>query len=143
MYFAATTNIYLMAFISIERFYVIYRPMNLRDINMKTSTAIILFCLLNGFVWAFLPLVGWSYYSPEGSLTSCSVEWKERTISVISYNIVMFVLVYCVPLAVTFGTNFKLLLLVSFFVFIHSIIHSFHKQFNLELNIYIYICIIR
>ena len=31
-----------------------------------------------GIFWAIIPLFGWSEYSLEGALISCSVEWNKK-----------------------------------------------------------------
>lgn len=49
----------------------------------------------------------------EGANTSCSVEWKERTFSVISYNVSMFVFVFFVPLAIIVFTNIRLITIIK------------------------------
>jgi len=33
------------------------------------------------------PMFGWSYYSLEDGLVSCSVEYNEKSINLISYNL--------------------------------------------------------
>ena len=67
-----------------------------------------------GIFWAIIPLFGWSEYSLEGALISCSVEWNKRTTSVISYNISITVLVYLIPLLVIIITNAKIIYTVRF-----------------------------
>jgi hypothetical protein len=96
----------------INRFYIILKPMNIRKITIQISLIVVLFCVLNGLFWAMLPLFGWSRYTLEGALTSCSVEWKERSANVISYNITIFVLVYFIPILCILSTSIKLLLIV-------------------------------
>jgi hypothetical protein len=59
------------------------------------------------------PMFGWSHYSLEGALTSCSVEWFEKSFNVISYNISMFIFVYFIPLLIIFGTSLGLIILVK------------------------------
>lgn len=113
MYFIGCTSIYLMAAISFERFYIIYKPMSIRNVNIRTNLLIILACSLNGLMWASFPLLGWSYYSLEGAYTSCAVEWKERSPSVSSYNITIFFLVFLIPLALILVSNAKLILIVN------------------------------
>ncbi|CAF1044098.1 unnamed protein product [Brachionus calyciflorus] len=113
MYFIGCTSIYLMAAISFERFYIIYKPLRIRSLNMKTNLIIIFVCSLNGLMWATFPLIGWSHYSLEGDMTSCSVEWKERTTNVSSYNITIFSVVYLIPFLLILISNTKIILIVS------------------------------
>ena len=66
-----------------------------------------------GLVWSLAPLLGWSEYSLEGALISCSVEWNKRTVSVMSYNITIAVFVFVVPMLVFIITNIQTFCIVS------------------------------
>jgi hypothetical protein len=112
MYFIGCASIYLMAAISIERYYIIYQPLNLRTISFQTNLSVILVCILNGLFWAAMPLLGWSHYALEGAHTSCSVEWGERSMNVQSYNVAMFGFVYLIPVCVILFTNIRLIVMV-------------------------------
>lgn len=113
MYFIGCTSIYLMAAISFERFYIIYKPMSIRNVNSRTNLLVILACSVNGLMWASFPLLGWSHYSLEGAYTSCAVEWKERSLNVSSYNIAIFFLVFLIPLFLIVTSNTKLIFIVN------------------------------
>jgi hypothetical protein len=112
MYFIGCASIYLMAAISIERYYIILEPLNVRTISVQTNLIVISLCILNGLFWAVMPLLGWSRYALEGAYTSCSVEWKERSRNVMSYNIAMFGFVYLIPVCVILFTNIRLIVMV-------------------------------
>ena len=58
------------------------------------------------------PILGWSYYSLESGLVSCSVEYNEKSLNVISYNIGMFIFVFILPFGITTYTNIKSFLIV-------------------------------
>jgi hypothetical protein len=58
MYLIGTTSINLMVAISIERYYVIYRPMNLKSIKKSTSMKGIILSIILAFLWAIFPLLG-------------------------------------------------------------------------------------
>lgn len=99
MYAIASVQILLMAAISLERlnietkklenvkqylrmfylkkirFIVIFKPTSISQITLKNIWIVIGTCTFLGVFCAIVPLFGWSYYSMEGSLTSCSVEW--------------------------------------------------------------------
>lgn len=100
-------------FFNDHRFYIIYRPMSIRIVSTKLKVLTIIGCLVMGLFWASMPLIGWSHYSLEGAETSCSVEWKERSLNVISYNVTIFAVVYLVPLICILVTNIKLISMVS------------------------------
>ena len=102
-----------MVVISLERFYVIHRPMGIKYIKMKTCMYIILVCVVLSLFWCVVPLFGWSRYSLEGAKTTCAVEWEERSFSVISYNVAIFIFVFFVPVCILFFTNIRLIFIVN------------------------------
>ncbi len=77
----------------------------------------VLFKIYASFIFnnnrAVMPLIGWSEYSLEGAMISCSVEWNKRTPSIISYNITIFIFVYIFPLFLFIFTNTRILAIVS------------------------------
>jgi hypothetical protein len=126
MYFIGTTTIFLMAFISSERFYLnYYLKSTKQELNIKRSIKVVLACSMGALFWSILPIFGWSYYSLEGTLTSCSVEWFDRSMNVASYNIAMFIFVYIIPLTLIVVSSFGLILIVSF---------NLVDNFNFKLN---------
>ncbi|RNA19352.1 melanopsin [Brachionus plicatilis] len=112
MYAIGCISIFLLTAISFERFYIIYKPLSIKTLNYKFSIIIIIFCSLFGSLWAAFPVLGWSHYSLEGALTSCSVEWNERTVNVVSYNITIFTFVYVLPLCAIIFSNIKLIIMI-------------------------------
>ena len=112
MYFIGITSIYILVSLSLERYYIINSQVKNRFISKKTVVRLVCFCVMKGLFWSSLPLLGWSYYSLEGAMTSCSVEWNERSINVVSYNMCMFFFVYLVPLVVICVSNVKLIMMV-------------------------------
>jgi hypothetical protein len=60
-----------------------------------------------GLFWSVAPLFGWSEYSLEGAMISCSVEWNKKTASVMSYNITIAIFVFLVPMLVFIITNIQ------------------------------------
>ena len=91
---------------------MVYRPFEMRTIGIKMNLFGILLSVTIGLFWAVVPMFGWSYYSLEGSLTSCSVEWEDRSFNVVSYNVAMFAVVFCLPLTVIIITGALLVLKV-------------------------------
>ncbi len=79
----------------------------------KVSFFIIAICILLGVFWASLPLFGWSHYSLESGLTSCSVEWAERSFNVYSYNVTIFIFVFVIPVFIIVFCNLCMLAIVS------------------------------
>ena len=72
----------------------------------------ILISILIGIFWAIVPLFGWSEYSLEGAMISCSVEWNKRTASIMSYNISIALFVFILPLVIIIIINWKIVYIV-------------------------------
>ena len=112
IFFTACTNVFLMAFISVERYYILKYPTRLKCLNKRKVTMYIVVSITLGFFWSSAPLLGWSHYSLEDSFTSCSVEWKERSLNVTSYNVLIFIFVFVVPFGLIISANIKSILIV-------------------------------
>jgi hypothetical protein len=106
-----------MTAISFERFYIMYKPLNIRKLNFKLAYTVIGFCVAIGVFWSLMPLLGWSYYTYEGGLVSCAVEFKGTSWNVRSFIIAIFIFVYCIPFGTISISNIVLLLIVSINLF--------------------------
>ena len=95
-----------------KRYYAINKPLYTQRLTANKKIVSIVVCLLLGLIWPVLPLFGWSYYTLEGGLTSCTVEWSERSFNVISYNVVIWVGGFFVPLIIIVYTNSKVIFLI-------------------------------
>ena len=87
------------------------RPYERNCRNYRVSVKFMIAALFIGLFWALMPLLGWSEYSIESSI-SCSVEWNKKTPLVISYNVSIFAFVFFMPLSVILYTNFKIIFIV-------------------------------
>lgn len=133
MYFVGCTSIYLIVAISIERYQLNFIKTNLitsinlnclkryfavrstlfkRVLTKSKCYIIAFFCIMFGFIWAFLPMIGWSSYILEKAHTTCSINLYDRSVSGFSYSIAMFVFVYFGPLSVIIYTNTSLIIMV-------------------------------
>lgn len=113
MYTVGIMHIYLTMAISLERFYIIYNPFSIRKVSAKKTMIAIIVCFLLSLFWATCPLFGWSHYSLEGGLTSCSVEWAERSWNVQSYNTFMFIFTFILPLFIIIYCNTHMLIIIK------------------------------
>lgn len=113
MYTVGMTQIYMMTAISVQRFLIIYKPFLIRKMTYKVSFSMIALCIALGAFWAILPLLGWSHYSLEAGLTSCSVEWAERSYNVYTYNLAIFIIGFSVPVFLIIFCNSYMLSIVS------------------------------
>ena len=114
MFFIGCTSVYLMTAISFERFYIMYKPLNIRKLNFKLANTVIGICLVIGLFWSLMPLLGWSYYIHEAGLISCAVEFKGTSWNVRSFIIAMFIFVFLLPFGTISISNIVLLFIVSF-----------------------------
>ena len=87
--------------------------MSVKNITFQFKACSIMACLMLGLLWPVLPLFGWSHYTLEGALTSCTVEWAERSLNVVSYNITIWIGGFLIPLVIMVFTNYKLIRIVS------------------------------
>ena len=107
----------MLMFISYTRFRTVSDPLNYKPKSKIQTLIAILVSLFMGIFWSAAPIFGWSHYSLEGALISCSVEWHKRTASVLSYNIVITVFVYILPLIVFTFTSIRIFVMVCLFLF--------------------------
>jgi hypothetical protein len=115
MFFIGCSTIFILTSISCMRFYIIKIPHNssLRVINRILMKLILISCVL-GLVFSLMPILGWSEYSLEGAMISCSIEWNKRTPSVLSFIFTFAFFVYLIPLCILIYTNLKIYLKVCF-----------------------------
>jgi hypothetical protein len=114
VYFTNCIHIYLLAALSFERYYILKSPQSIKQIEEKFIIKIIILIVSLSLFWSSAPLIGWSFYAVEDGFTSCTVEWKEKSLNVISLNFLMFIFVFCIPFTMITICNFKSFLIVIF-----------------------------
>ena len=58
-------------------------------------------CWMYGLLWGLMPFLGWSYYGKETKHGyRCSMNLREKTINVTSYNVGLFVGAFVLPIAI-------------------------------------------
>ena len=100
-------QIYLMTAVSLMRYHILKNARVNNKITKNLIVFIVTICIIKSAFWSSAPLFGWSYYSLEESLVTCSVEWKERSLNVISYNISMFIFVFFIPFLLIIFANIR------------------------------------
>ncbi len=100
MYLVGCIQIYIMTAISMERYYIVRNLKILTNKTSEQSIKVLIVCFFLGFMWPTFPLIGWSNYVLEDGLTSCSVNWKDQSLNVKSYNVAIFLFVYIIPITV-------------------------------------------
>lgn len=93
-------------------------PNQIRQNQTKTAKPMILIAISLSLFWSLMPLIGWSRYSLEGALTSCSPEWRDHSFNVISFNISIIICVLGIPFIVLIISNIMLIRIVSLVLFI-------------------------
>ena len=106
------SSIFLNMFISKDRYYRIKQSLK-PDETEKTFSYETLASLLLGLVCSVPPLFGWSFYSMEKGLTSCSVEWNLKNWNVSTYNIFLLIIAFLVPIYFMIVCNVKLFKIVK------------------------------
>ena len=97
-----------------HRYLVLKNPALLKKLTFKVYFFIISMCALVSLAWATFPLFGWSFYTLEGALTSCSVEWADRSWNVFTYNVTIWIFGFIIPLTIILYCNFQTVLIVFF-----------------------------
>ena len=108
------------------RCYVICNPMSVRDLTFRMKMLSILGCVVMGAFWPSLPLFGWSYYTLEAGLTSCTVAWADQSLNVVSYNVTIFGFAFLLPVLIILFTNLKTIQFVS--AILCNFIHNFFSN---------------
>ena len=85
----------------------------IKEVSYNKSIKGLVASFLVGLFWSLMPIVGWSEYSLEGAMISCSVEWYNQTPSVLSYNIAIAIFVFFIPIFLLIYTNTKMFCIVS------------------------------
>ena len=57
-------------------------------------------CWFHGLFWAAAPLLGWSAYASEGIAMNCSIDWRLRTFTGLSYTTSIAIAAFFVPIFV-------------------------------------------
>ena len=114
MYWSGCSSIYILAALKYTRYETISNQMKgLNPPGIKESCIRVAICLFMGLFWSIMPIFGWSYYSPEGLGTSCSIEWNKHSFNVLSYNITILAMVLFIPLAIIIYANCMVIAIVS------------------------------
>jgi hypothetical protein len=118
IYFVGCMQVFLMTAISYVRYDILKKQKNEKSIGNVIIIKAVLISLILSLFWSAMPIFGWSHYSLESGLVSCSVEYNEKSFNVISYNIGMFIFVFLLPFGITIYASIKSLWIVKLFIFI-------------------------
>ena len=100
------------------RYNALKMPNQIRQNQSKMAKPMILIAISLSLFWSLMPLIGWSRYSLESALTSCSPEWRDHSLNVISFNISIIFCVLGVPFTILIVSNIMLIRIVCLVLFI-------------------------
>ena len=114
-----------------------FNPTIIKKITFEITYKTIALCLALSLIWSVSPFFGWSYYSLEGGLTSCSVEWSDSNWNVYSYNITVWIFAFIIPLIAIIYCNLHMLFIVNLIFIISNktklkIFHFLLSQFQVN-----------
>lgn len=109
-----------MSAISFERYYILYKTINVKRMKSKIAVRSIIISILLSLFWSTAPLLGWSHYTLEDGLVSCSVEYKDTSLNVFSYNVCMFIFVFIIPFGMIVVTNLRAFYIVNIYLVIRN-----------------------
>ena len=115
IYFVGCMQVFLMTAISYVRYDILKKQKNEKSIGNVIIIKAVVISLILSLFWSAMPIFGWSHYSLESGLVSCSVEYNEKSLNVISYNIGMFIFVFILPFGITIYASIKSLFIVKLF----------------------------
>ncbi|XP_015911002.1 ocellar opsin [Parasteatoda tepidariorum] len=103
-------SVWSLVMITMDRYNVIVRGMNATPLTRVRAVLKIAFIWTWSIGWTILPFYGWSRYVPEGSMTSCTIDYISTDFNSLSYLIIYATAVYMIPL-------FTLIYCYTFIVF--------------------------
>ncbi|CAF2701137.1 unnamed protein product [Rotaria sp. Silwood2] len=104
-YFVGMVGLYLLTALSLNRYWKIVISTKEQYVTYRTAYISVALSVLGGLFWALPPVFGWNNYKLEGARTTCSICWQGRTINIISYNVLMFIFAYIIPLIIMVYCN--------------------------------------
>ncbi|KAI8796979.1 parapinopsin [Biomphalaria glabrata] len=131
VYFLSCTSIYLLAAISVDRYFIIVKPVSSLVITQKIATLAIFICFSVGLFWALMPLVGWNGYSLEGIGVACSVTWNRPDVLFNSFIIALFLACFLIPLLVMAFCYLSIIFTVRK-IFRGAIMKNLKKHYTIE-----------
>ncbi|KAJ0002943.1 hypothetical protein NQD34_008092 [Periophthalmus magnuspinnatus] len=87
-----------LAVLSYERYTTVLRCALVDLSDFRQARLCVLGSWLYSLLWTLPPLLGWSSYGPEGSGTTCSVQWHQRSAASVSYVLCLFIFCLLLPL---------------------------------------------
>ncbi|WP_260400132.1 rhodopsin, partial [Phocaeicola vulgatus] len=99
--------------IALDRYNVIVKGLQGKPMTNKTALMKILFIWSVATFWTVMPLVGWNQYVLEGNMTSCGIDYLNRSWNTRSYLIIYSLFVYYTPLSLIIYSYWFIIATVS------------------------------
>lgn len=103
------TSLCTVALISVERMFVVCKPLGRIKFQKKHAFGGIMFSWLWSLTWNLPPLFGWGRYELEGVWTSCAPDWHSRDPHNVSYVLAYFAVCFAAPFAIILASYTKLM----------------------------------
>lgn len=113
MFFTGIFTICLFMLLSIERYWILYRPINDNIFNRNFTIRILIFSGSFCFLWCIFPLIGWSKYTYEFGRMYCAIDWIDKSFNIISFNVITLIIFFALPLCTILYTNYWIFVVVS------------------------------
>lgn len=108
-----TVSITTLTAISLERYFVIMHPLNPNILGSKKWRPIIMVFIvwIYSFTFAIMPAcdIGFSKYTPEGFLTSCSFDYLDERLSARIFMFLFFIGAWMIPLSIIIYSYSKIM----------------------------------
>lgn len=113
-FFTGCVYLHLLLILSIERYFIVFKPNYIITLTLKNCYFIMTFVLSWSLLWSLFPIFGWSRYTYELEKFHCSMEYNDRSWNVLSFNLSTCILNWFIPLSITIYTNSRLFHVVRF-----------------------------
>lgn len=111
-FFTGVASLWLLALLSINRYCLVFYPINMNSLSVKGMLKIISVYLIVNICWSLMPIIGWSKYTYEFNGLQCVMDYSDHTFPVISFNVCTLLFFWLIPISIGCYTNFNILLIV-------------------------------
>nr|XP_033813663.1 pinopsin-like [Geotrypetes seraphini] len=135
-----TVSLVSLSVLSYERYCTMMRTTKADVTNYRKAYIGICLSWVYSLLWTLPPLFGWSSYGPEGTGTTCSVNWHSGDINNTSYIICLFLFCLVIPFSVIVYCYGKLLFAIRQVNGISKVANQTREQRVLIMVIVMVIC---
>lgn len=107
VYCFGCASIYLLAALSLDRFFRIVKPSKAHKITQKVAVLAVGACYLCGLLWSVMPLLGLSSYGEEKCAFACGLDWRDPSFGSKTYIAFAFVFCFTIPAGIMVYCYFR------------------------------------